>query len=95
MYMCSSRSECDQLRSTNGKLTDELAQMKEKYTSQLKTGVRIKTEVQCTCTVQYDAKYSGTPLNRTPEMRTSRFNGQYSQAPNAFPYMYIAIHFNL
>ena len=41
----SQRLECDQLRTANTKLTEELAQVKEKYTSQLKDGVRIKTEV--------------------------------------------------
>ena len=42
----SSKSECDDLRSANSKLKDELEQLKEKYHSQLGDGVRIKREVR-------------------------------------------------
>ena len=45
LMTCSKTLECDQLKTANTKLTEELAQVKEKYTSQLKDGVRIKTEV--------------------------------------------------
>ena len=42
----SSKSECDELRSANSQLRDELEQLKEKYHSQLGDGVRIKHEVR-------------------------------------------------
>jgi DNA mismatch repair ATPase MutS len=42
----SSKSECNELRSANTKLKDELEQLKEKYHSQLGDGVRIKREVR-------------------------------------------------
>ena len=44
-HTCSSKSECNELRSANSKLKDELEQLKEKYHSQLGDGVRTKREV--------------------------------------------------